>query len=81
MGIRERFRFLEKKREKDIMRIIVAAKRCLDTPEGEILLDHLIDLYGIDEPSGQLDHDECLYKNARRDVIIYILSLINHKEK
>ena len=60
-------------------RIVGAAKRCLNTPEGEILLKHLITTYTLDEPSGCGTPDEMAYRNGTQDVVKYILSLTNDK--
>ena len=60
-------------------KVIGAAKRCFNTPEGEILLKHLITEYTLDEPSGCGTSDEMAYRNGTQDVVKYILSLTNDK--
>lgn len=57
-------------------KVIGAAKRCLDTPEGEILLKYLITEYRLDEPLGA---DADAYVTGTQDVLKHILSLINDK--
>jgi hypothetical protein len=58
-------------------KIIGAAKRCLNTPEGEILLKHLVTAYELDSPIGCLDEKELAYKTACQDVVKHIISLTN----
>lgn len=61
----------------DMDKVIGAAKRCLNTSEGEILLKHLISEYGLDEQTGCVDEQTLTYETACHDVIKYIISLTN----
>ena len=65
--------------EDSVEKIIGAAKRCLDTPDGEILMRHLIQFAELDEPKGAMSHDEALYCNGREDTVKYLIGLINDK--
>lgn len=58
-------------------KVIGASKRCLNTPEGEILLKHLISEYELDEPIGCLEGKDLTYKTACQDVVKHIISLTN----
>lgn len=76
----ERFRMpLSAFKRNDMDVVVGAAKRCLNTAEGEILLKHLINEYKLDEPMGCLDDNESSYVNGTQDVVKYILSLTNDK--
>lgn len=57
--------------------VIGNAKRCLNTPEGEVLLKHLISEYGLDDPIGCLEDNDLTYKTACQDVVKHIISLTN----
>lgn len=61
----------------DIDKVIGAAKRCLNTSEGDILIKHLISEYELDEPTGCLSERDLTYKTACQDVIKHIISLTN----
>ena len=61
----------------DLLRIQNCARYCFGTPEGEILLKHLINELDLDGQFGCLPHDESVYKYAQQDVIKYLLALIS----
>ena len=44
------------------------------------LMEHLIDYFGLDEPSGCLSEGESNYRNGTQDVVKYILGLLTDKE-
>lgn len=52
------------------------AKRCLNTPEGDLLLRHLVIVFGLDEQVGYISGEESSYINGKQDGLKYILSLI-----
>jgi hypothetical protein len=61
----------------DIDVVVGAAKRCLNTAEGDILLKHLISEYELDAPTGCLEGNDLTYKTACQDVVKHIISLTN----
>ena len=60
--------------------ICASAQRCLNNKEGELLIDHLVDFFGLDEPSGCMSSGEANYRNGTQDVVKYILGLVTDKE-
>jgi hypothetical protein len=75
-----RFRAPLKRLESEDMDVVIgAAKRCLNTTDGEILMIHLIDKFGLDDQSGVLPSDDANYQNGTKDVMRYILALTNDK--
>lgn len=61
----------------DMQKVIGAAKRCLNTADGDILLKHLINEFKLDAPVGCIDKNDIIYVSATHDVVKYILSLPN----
>jgi len=55
-------------------RVVGAAKRCLNTAEGEILLKHLVNQFHLDDMVGAEKGD---YITGQQDAIKYILGLTN----
>jgi len=75
MKILERFkRPLQKS---DVEVVIDAAHTISRTPSGEILFNHLIERFELDDPSNCLGGSEANYRNGTQDVVKYILSLAN----
>ena len=79
--ILERFRKPVPSDPPEFKKVAAAAHRCLNNSEGEFLMEHLIEFFGVDEPSGCLPSDESNYKNGTQDVVKYILGLLTDKEQ
>jgi hypothetical protein len=76
----ERFGIPYAKTKSDDMDVVVgAAKRVILSPEGEILMRHLIDKFELDEMTACLPLDESNWKNGSQAVVKYILGLTNDK--
>ena len=73
--ILERFRRPVANHDED--KVVDAAHTIFNTPSGEMVLDHLIEHYGLDDPTGSLPVEESNYRNACQDVVKYILALTN----
>ena len=67
-------------KDHEIEKVIAAAKRCLSSGDGEILLTHLINEFKLDEPTECLPVDQANWVNGTQFVVKCILSLVNDKE-
>lgn len=54
-----------------------AYKAVFHSPQGEIVLRHLISEYGLDAQMGNLPERDVAYNSAQQDVVKAILSLSN----
>ena len=70
-------RFRNPIRSVDEEKILDAAHSIFRTPSGEMVLEHLIEHFGLDDPAGSLSVEEANYRHACHDVIKYILALAN----
>ena len=59
-----------------IEQISGCAKRCLGNNEGDILLNHLIEEFGLDAQKGCLSPEESVYVDGKQDALKYILVLL-----
>lgn len=74
-------RFKQKLRdERDIDKIIDSACVVFDSDNGEIVLAHLVEHFGLDDPAGSLEASVAAYRNGTQDAIKYILALANEKK-
>lgn len=60
-----------------IERVSECAKRCLNSSEGQILMQHLIDEFELDSQKGCLSPDESVYVDGKQDALKYILILLS----
>ena len=69
--------FVRNKREQDYHKKLVGcAKACLMTAEGEFLVKHLIEEFGLDDSRSEENLEVANYRNGEQDAIKYILGLI-----
>ena len=75
MGIMKR---LKRQPSKDLAidKVVANARYCLNSPEGQKLLEHLIEESGIDCQVGFAGGEEAIYINGKQDMMKY-LSLIH----
>ena len=56
---------------------VEAFKRCFNTPDGKIVLSDLAKECGILNNSYNGDTDDLLFNEGKRNVLLYILSIVN----
>jgi len=78
MGILKRW--FDNKKDHDFDKIRAHARLCLDNPDGEIVLNHLIDVFEVDHQVGLKSGEESVYINGKQDGLKYILALISKDE-
>ena len=64
----------------EIEKIRGCAQYCLNTPEGKLLLSHLIEVFELDYQTGFLTGDEAIYTNGKQDGLKYILALLEEQK-
>ena len=60
-----------------IERVCECAKRCLNSSEGQILVQHLVDEFELDSQKGCLPSGESVYVDGKQDALKYILILLS----
>lgn len=64
--------------DQEILNLIGAYKRALNTAEGEIVVNDLRSFCAIDEQANSnLTHAECAYRNGMQDMYRYIEAMLS----
>ena len=73
-------RLKRRKSNQDFEKICACARYCFNSPEGTTLLEHLSDVFGVDEQVGLVSGDEAIYINGKQDALKYIFALLIEEE-
>jgi len=80
IGIFDRFK-KGRSAKADIEKVMGCARYCFNSPEGRILIEHLVEVFEVDDQVGYVSGDEAIYINGKQDGLKYILALLSEKTK